>query len=329
MTYDLAPLELNELAYQTYLEGTRKEMNTEIRRLIQKVASLKISEKIVYVLQTRGKLLRPTLVLLSGQSTGSEQEPLKKLALSIELLHAATLVHDDILDNDNIRRNAVAVHAKWGVKDAILVGDVLASLSVNLAAEYGRDISKELSQTCLLLCDGECIDALMAGAELSEQDYFEKIRKKSAALFRAATLCGAIAGGGSSLENESLAEFGENYGMAYQIRDDLSDIIFLKEGATPNLNDSQTLPLIHMNNSSNSLGKNLLQSFLSDKVENGSEQKITPEKLYECLENSGSIAYSAEKINGYLTRAVESLEPLKQSVYKSYLIKIADSLRTP
>ena len=197
MAYDCAHLELNELAYQTYLEETRKEMDTEIWSLIQKVANLKINEKIVYVLQTRGKMLRPILVLLSGQSVGSDKEPLKKLALAIELLHAATLVHDDILDNDIFRRNAVAVHAKWGVKDAILVGDALASLSVNLAADYGRDISKVVSQTCLLLCDGECIDALMAGAELSEQDYFEKIRKKSASLFRAATLCGAIAGGGS------------------------------------------------------------------------------------------------------------------------------------
>ena len=92
-------------------------------------------------------------------------------------------------------------------------------------------------------------------------DYFEKITKKSASLFKAATLCGAIAGGGSPLENDSLAEFGENFGIAFQIRDDLSDIISLKEGATPNLNDLQTLPLIHMNNGK-CFGKNLFKVFL-------------------------------------------------------------------
>lgn len=329
MTYDLAPLEWNELAYQTYLERTRREMDTEISSLIRKVANLRLNEKIVYVLQTRGKLLRPTLVLLSGQSVGANKEPLKKLALAIELLHEATLVHDDILDNDGLRRDAIAVHAKWSVKDAILVGDALASLSLNLAADYGKEISKVVSHACLLLCDGECIDALTTSTELSEGDYFEKIMKKSASLFSAATLCGAIAGGGSLLENDCLEEFGENFGVAYQIRDDLSDIVSLRGGATPNTNDLQTLPLIHMNSSANSLEKNLLKSFLSEKVENGSEPKITPEKLYECLENSGSLAYCAEKINGYLTRAVESLEPLKKSVYKSYLIKMADSLRTP
>jgi geranylgeranyl pyrophosphate synthase len=323
MADDRVRLEWNELAYQTYLEGS------EISSLIRKIANLRLNEKIVYVLQTRGKLLRPTLVLLSGQSVGADKEPLKKLALAIELLHEATLVHDDILDDDSFRRNAVAVHAKWGVRDAILVGDALASLSLNLAAEYGKEISKVVSQACLLLCDGECMDALMASAEFSERDYFEKIMKKSASIFRAATLCGAIAGGGSSLENDSLAEFGENFGIAYQIRDDLSDIISLREGATPNLNDFQTLPLIHMNSAANSLEKNFLQSFLSEKVENGSERKITPEKLYECLENAGSIAYCTERINGYLNRAVASLEPLKKSIYKSYLIKMADSLRTP
>ena len=151
------------------LREQERRWTLRFQRLLQKVAILRLSEKIVYVLQTRGKLLRPTLVLLSGQSVGAEKEPLKKLALAIELLHEATLVHDDILDNDNFRRNAVAVHAKWGVKDAILVGDALASLSLNLAADYGRDISKVISQACLLLCDGECIDALTAGTELYEQ----------------------------------------------------------------------------------------------------------------------------------------------------------------
>jgi geranylgeranyl pyrophosphate synthase len=269
------------------------------------------------------------LVLLSGQSVGADKEPLKKLALAIELLHEATLVHDDILDNDRFRRNAVAVHAKWGVRDAILVGDTLASLSSNLVADYGKEPSKVVSQTCLLLCDGEYMDALATGTELSEHDYFEKIIKKSASLFRAATLCGAIAGGGSTIEKDSLTRFGENFGIAFQIRDDLSDITSLRDGATPNINDLQTLPLIHINNAGNSSQKKLLQSFLSQKMEAGSEGKISPEKLYECLENAGSIAYCNDKINSYLNKAVASLEPLRQSIYKSYLIKMAKSLKMP
>lgn len=326
MIYERAPLESNERTYQTYIEETRTEMNFEISSLLRKVAHLRLNEKIVYVLRTQGKLLRPTLLLLSGQSVGVDREALKKLALAIELLHEATLVHDDILDNDSFRRNTAAVHAKWGVRDAILVGDALASLSLSLAAEYGREIAKVFSQTCLLLCDGECIDVSIESAELSETDYLEKITKKSGSLFSAATLCGAIAGGGSPLENDCLAMFGENLGLAYQIRDDLSDITSLREGTFPKLNDLQTLPMIHLNNTASSSEKNVLQSFLSKKAETGSG-KITPEKLYACLENAGSIAYCNERINGYLDRAVASLEPLKENIYKSYLIKMADSLR--
>ncbi|MGA2681459.1 MAG: polyprenyl synthetase family protein [Candidatus Bathyarchaeia archaeon] len=329
MAYDRGCHEWNELAYQTYLEETRKEMDSEISSLIRKVANLRLNDKIVYVLQTRGKLLRPTLVLLSGQSVGADKGPLKKLALAIELLHEATLVHDDILDDDSFRRNAVAVHAKWGVRDAILVGDALASLSLNLAAEYGKEISKIVSHTCLLLCDGEYMDAVLASAKLSEPDYFEKITKKSATLFKTATLCGAIVGGGSSFENDALAEFGENFGIAYQIRDDLSDIASLREGVTPSLNDFQTLPLIYMNDAINCKGKKFLRSCLSARAEKDSERQITPEKLYKCLEKAGSIAYCTDKIKDYVNKAIASLEPLKKSVYRSYIVKMADSLKIP
>lgn len=328
MAYDTVRLGWNELAYQKYLEETRKEMDSEISSLMSRIADLRLNEKIAYVLQTRGKLLRPTMVLLSGQSVGAYKESLKKLALAIELLHEATLVHDDILDGDSFRRNAVAVHAKWGVRDAILVGDALASLSVNVAAEYGKEISEIVSHACLLLCDGEYMDVSMARAGLSERDYLEKIMKKSASLFRTAARCGAVVGGGSSLESDALTEFGENFGIAYQIRDDLSDITSLREGVALSPNDFQTLPLIHMNSAAKSLEKNFLRSFLLE-AENGSERKFAPEKLYECLENAGSIAYCTDKMNGYLKRAVASLEPLKKSVYKSYIITMAESLRTP
>jgi len=314
MAYDRDRHEWNELAYQTYLEETRKEMDCEISSLFRKVSSLRLNEKIVYVLQTRGKLLRPTLVLLSGQSLGADKESLKKLALAIELLHGATLIHDDILDNDSFRRNEMTVHAKWSVRDAILVGDALASLSLNLAAEYGKEISKIISQTCLLLCDGEYMDASMANTELSERDYLEKITKKSASLFKAATLCGAIAGEGSSLEKNSMAEFGENFGIAYQIRDDLSDITTLKENLALNPNDFQTLPLIHMKNKEK-----------GSKIEEKSEQKITPKELYERMKDAGSLNYCTDRINKYLDAAVASLEPIRKSIYKNRLVELAES----
>jgi geranylgeranyl pyrophosphate synthase len=302
----------DEAKYQAYLKEAREELFSEVSNLLSRINDLRLSEKIIYALQTRGKLLRPTLVLLSGQSVGGNRELLKKLALAIELLHNATLVHDDILDNDHFRRDVPAVYSKWGVRSAILVGDALASLSLNLSAEYDKEISKIVSQTCLSLCDGEYMDAAEITNEASEQYYLEKIRKKTASLFKAATQCGAIAGGGTASEIVSLAKFGENYGIAYQISDDLSDIASLKDGLVPGQNDFQTLPFIHLYES-------------TGKRENAF-QDLSPEQLYELLGNSNCLRYCLDKTKEYLNKAVASLEHLRGSVYKFYLVKMVDNL---
>ena len=302
----------DEEKYQVYLKEAREKLFLEFSNLLSMVDDLRLSEKIIYALQTRGKLLRPILVLLSGQSVGGNREYLKKLALSIELLHNATLVHDDILDNDNFRRDTPAVFSKWGVRNAILIGDGLASLSFNLSAEYDDEISKIVSQTCLTLCDGEYMDAAEITNKVSEHYYLEKIRKKTASLFKAATQCGAIAGGGNASEIVSLAKFGENYGMAYQISDDLSDIASLKEGLIPCKYDFQTLPFIHLYE-------------LTGKKENDFKD-LTPRQLYKFLRNSSCLRYCLDKIEEYLNKAVTNLDYLRGTVYKSYLVKMVDNL---
>ena len=134
------------------------------------------------------------MVLLSGESVGGNREDLRKLALAIELLHLATLVHDDILDEDLFRRDALSVHAKWSVKEAVLVGDILASLSFVLCKGYKREILDVMIDTCMQLSDGEYSDVELAKTTLSEKEYFKKIEKKSASLFKAACECGVLAG---------------------------------------------------------------------------------------------------------------------------------------
>jgi octaprenyl-diphosphate synthase len=302
----------DEEKYQAYLKEAREELFLEFSNLLSRVNDLRLNEKIIYALQTRGKLLRPMLVLLSGQSVGGNRVHLKKLALAIELLHNATLVHDDILDNDHFRRDTLAVYSKWGVRNAILVGDALASLSLNLSAEYDQKISKIVSQTCLSLCDGEYMDIAEIPNEASEQYYLEKIKKKTASLFKAATQCGAIAGGGTTSEIVSLAKFGENYGMAYQISDDLSDIASLKDGLNPGQNDFQTLPFIHLYE-------------LTGKKEQAF-QDLSSEQLYELLGNSHCLSYCLDKTKEYLNKAIANLEHLRGSVYKSYLVRMMDNL---
>jgi len=315
--------------YGSYLEEARRLVDDEITGLLPQLTDLGLGKKIAYILQTRGKRLRPVLVMLSAQSVGGQIEPVKKLALAIELLHAATLIHDDVLDQDTFRRNAPTINAKWGVRDAVLVGDALASLSITLSADYGKDITKIMSQTCLLLSDGEYMDVENAHKNLRESDYLETIKRKSASLFKAATQCGAIAAGASRDEVDALAKFGENFGLAYQIKDDLSDVTALENAIPQDINEFRaTLPIIHFCESAK---PNVRQMFFDTvaaiKSQGPAEKTALINKLHQDLESVGSLSYCADRINHYIDKAVACLKPLKESVYKAYIIQMADSLR--
>jgi octaprenyl-diphosphate synthase len=322
-------VEIVSNGYAAYLEEARRLVDHEITGLLPKLIDLGLCERIRYVLQTRGKRLRPILVLLSAQGVGGQIASVKKLALAIELLHAATLIHDDVLDQDVFRRNAPTINAKWGVRDAVLVGDALASLSISLTAEYGEDIVKIMSGTCLLLSDGEYMDVENAKKPLSESDYIETIRRKSASLFKAATQCGAIAADAGSSEVDALAEFGENFGLAYQVKDDLADVTALENAVPQDINEFRaTLPIIHF---CESVEPNVREAFFEAVVavkSQGSAEKATLlGTLHGSLERAGSLSYCADRINQYVDNAIATLEPVRESVYKAYLVQMADSLR--
>jgi octaprenyl-diphosphate synthase len=315
--------------YEAYLEEARRLVDREISDCMPIIADLALFERIRYVLQTRGKRLRPILVMLSAQSMGGSIQHVKRLAVSIELLHAATLIHDDILDQELFRRNAPTVNSKWGVRDAVLVGDALASLSLNLTADYGKDIIKIMSQTCLLLSDGEYMDVENAHERPTESDYLEMIKRKSASLFKAATQCGAIAAKASHDEIDAVAGFGENFGLAYQIKDDISDVTALENSIPQDINEFRAnLPIIHFLESLEPDAREaILEAIGSVKTQSHTEKVTFLGNLNKSLENTESLRYCAAKVNQYVDDAISSLEPVKESVYKAYLIKMAESLR--
>ncbi|UCE96381.1 MAG: polyprenyl synthetase family protein [Candidatus Bathyarchaeota archaeon] len=318
-----------EEGYLTYIENARRIIDFDISQIMPMVADLGLFEKIKYVLRTRGKRLRPIMVLLSAQSVGGRLETVRKLALAIEMLHAASLIHDDILDQDIIRRNKLTANMKWGIRDAVLVGDVLASLSLYLSADYESEITKVISQTCVILSDGEYLDLKEAMNSRKESDYIETTRRKSASLFKASTQCGAIAAKAKPDEIKALSVYGENFGLAYQIKDDLSDIIPLKDALPQDIKIFRaTLPIIHLCESAKpEVKEKLFQAIASISVQNPDEKENTINMLREHLESTGSLRYCARKINQFVTNANASLEPLKESLFKGYLIEMANSLR--
>jgi len=311
-----------------YVENTKQLVESELSNLISRIADLKLHGKIEYALLSHGKRLRPLMVILSAQSVGGNREDVMSLALAIELLHTATLVHDDILDQDKFRRDVPAVHEKWSVNEAILVGDAMISLAINLTADYGREILKIASETGLALCDGEYMDVSITSTKMSKNEYLEKIRKKSASLFQAATHCGAIVGGGSDVEVKCLADFGEHFGMAYQLRDDLSDMTSLRDGIPKDLRKSRiSLPLIHLYKSSSLVERETLLNDLQILArKDRAVKKIVLDRILQNLKAKGSLGYCGKKINQYIDQSIADIQSLRDTSFKFHLIQMAKSL---
>lgn len=315
--------------YEACLSKTKEEIESELSNLISRNADLRLHELLKYAVLSHGKRLRPLMVILSAQSVGGNLEKVMPLALAIELLHTSTLIHDDILDQDKFRRHLLAVHEKWCINDAILAGDAVISLAIKLLASYGKDIITIASETGLALCDGQFMDVSITSIKTSENEYLEKIWKKSASLFKAATQCGALAGGGSISDVKCLSMFGKNFGLAYQLRDDLRDITIGNDLVPKDLKAGRiTLPLIHLYHVSNSDERKNLERFMEDiKKKNQNANKVALNKILQRLVEMGSIAYCERKLDEYLQKTETSIALLKDSIYKTCLIQIAKSLK--
>jgi geranylgeranyl pyrophosphate synthase len=162
-----------------------------------------------------------------------------------------------------------------------------------------------------------------------ENDYIETTRRKCASLFKASTRCGAIAAKANRYETNALSAFGEAFGLAYQIKDDLLDVKALEGNLPQDIKMFRaTLPLIRLRESSKPETKEeVFQAIASISTQNLSERENTINMLQERLESTGSLRYCEEKINQYVTNAITSIEPLNESVFKSYLIETANSLK--
>ncbi len=307
-------------AFQAYIRELRGIINQKLSKLVSKIPHPSLRARIGYALLSRGKRLRPILTILSAQSVGGDRESVIRLALAFEVLHTSTLVHDDIIDRDRVRRGLPTLHEKWSINDAILVGDALIAISIGLVADYGPQVIKITSACGLQLSSGEMMDISLSLNDMDEEDYFVKIKGKSASLFRAATKCGAIAGGGSAIEVESLANFGEYYGIAYQLKDDLEDLIAPDSLLLDMRNGRATLPLIYLYQH----GDNDIRKLLDEYFGKRDLPKNVIEKVLKELENTGAIEYCKEKIVENIDKACTSIYNLKESPFKNYLIYMAN-----
>jgi geranylgeranyl pyrophosphate synthase len=321
----------NEATFKSYVARVKSIVESELAKLVSELSNLNLHSQIEYAVLSKGKRLRPLLVILSAESVGGNRNKVMPLALAFELMHTATLVHDDIIDGDELRRGIPALHKKWSVNDAILTGDALIALAVNLASQYREEILKAVSQSALELCEGEQMDVSLLLETATEEEYFRKIREKSASLFRAATYSGALTGGGTPHEIDCLSMFGENFGIAYQLRDDLLDLTN-KENLSSVSKDLRsgrvTLPLIHSYMTNDSWKRKQLRTSVEavmKEVQVINSAKV--ENIVSILKQTGAFNYCEKKIDEHLQKAVACIAPLKSSVYKAHLIQMVKWLK--
>jgi len=315
------------MSFRSYLFKQKQIINSELLNFVSGLHVLTLYPLIKYFLLSDGKRLRAILVILSAESVGGEQRKVIDLALAIELVHSASLVLDDIIDKDKTRRGVQALHEKWSKNEAILTAGVMVSLAMKLAAEYGTEIVKLISQCILDLCEGEHMDIASSLRATNEEEYFSMIKKKSASLFETACRCGSLACHGGSIEVECLSLFGENFGIAYQLKDDLLYLKLSKYFIPKYLmNRRITLPLIHFYHS-NFNNKEMLEDMLSISLRgNSTANNEMAKRLLLRLETEGSFRYCKRKINFYVHEAIKSLQPLKETKFKRYLVQMAKSL---
>jgi geranylgeranyl pyrophosphate synthase len=308
------------------MHETKETIEIELSKFVSSLEN-KLIPQSKYALLSGGKRLRPMIVLLATQSVGGDRKKAIPLALAFELAHNSSLIHDDIIDKDVFRRGKLALCNNWPLNTAMLTGDLLIAYTVYLASSYGENILKRFSQSIIELCEGEYMD-LKLTLDSTETEYFQIIESKSASLFQAAASCGALVGGGSKQECECLSNFGKNFGIAYQLGDDLLDLKMSEGQDSEDLKKGRvTLPLIHLYGLSRSsekkdIDENLRTAAKQDLI----KSDLAVKSLIKKLEETGSIAYVEKKLSEYTQMAIASLDPLKESRYKLALLQMAKLL---
>ena len=290
-----------------------------------------IHEIASYLILSGGKRLRPLLTSCSYHLLENENNNEKNyigLAAAVEFIHAATLLHDDVVDESKKRRGNLSVNEVWGNKTSVLVGDFLFSRSFQLMNKYGNlEILKILSDTSVIISEGEILELTNdKDPTINEDSYFEVIEAKTASLFSAACQVGGISAKGTFKEVESLKAFGTNFGMAFQLIDDAIDYSSTNNSLGKNIGDDFkegkiTLPIILAYIRSNKDEKEFWNRTIinSDQNKNDLTKAINIMKKYDCIFDT------IERARHFANVAIDSLGIFKDNEYKKSLINLLKS----
>ena len=263
-----------------------------------------------YIVKRKGKQMRPMFVFLSGKMLGEINESSFRAASLIELLHTATLVHDDVIDDANMRRGFFSINALWKNKIAVLVGDYLLSKGLLMSLENEEyDLLQIVSKAVKEMSEGELLQIEKARKlDIEEDVYFEIIRQKTATLIAACCACGAVTAKQDKETVERMRKFGELIGIAFQMKDDLFDYynedVIGKPTGIDIKEQKMTLPLIYTLRNCNRKQK----KFIIQTVKNHNTNSERVSKVLEIVKKSGGINYTIEKMKTYQEEALRLLK---------------------
>jgi octaprenyl-diphosphate synthase len=278
-----------------------------------------------YTRSRSGKMIRPGLVLLAGSCCGNITDEHVRVAAVIEMIHNATLLHDDVIDQGQRRRGQPTINSIWGNEYAVLMGDFLLSRVFQLCAEIKPELTKVIADAAVRLCEGELRQVVQTrNWQLSEPEYIDVITEKSAVLFSVCCSIGAVLAGAQEKQVRSLSEFGLNAGIAFQITDDLLDISGDEKVTGKNSgNDVNqcklTLAIIHLLNTVEKTEKDaVINSYLKgDKA--GQHQS----RFVELLKRCGSLEYARAKAGDFVEKAIRALDDFEDNDTKEALVETA------
>lgn len=318
------------------LKAYAEEIDVVIDDSLSKLEPESLYESSEYLIKAGGKKFRPALTLLSCQAVGGKPEKALKAAAAIELTHTFSLIHDDIMDNDDTRRGKPAVHKVWGEPLAILAGDSLFAKSFellsqsaedNIAYERVVDALQVLTNSCINICEGQALDMAFEDTfNVTKDEYMNMIYKKTGDLITASTTIGAIMGGASSNEIQALRTYGKQIGLAFQIQDDYIDLTGDESIGKPVGSDlvegKKTLMVVYALEKANKEDHDRLVELLE-----ANDESIIPEAM-EILEKYGAINYARSKVYDCVIESKQALSILPDSDAKDALFKLADFVFT-
>ena len=300
--------------FQAVDDLIRANLNSEVP-MVEEIAA--------YLIEAGGKRLRPLLVLLCAKACGYQGSDHVKLAAVIEFLHTAMLLHDDVVDESNLRRGRKTVNAAWGNAPSVLVGDFLHSRAFEMMVDIGNiRVMEILSKATNVIAEGEVQQlSFIRNPATTEVEYMEIISRKTAMLFQAAAHAGAVLAGANEKTEHALRDYGLHLGIAFQMVDDQLDYLGTPEELGKNIGDDLaegkvTLPLIvAMRN-----GQPDQKAFVEDAIRNGGVENL-PEMI-RLVKATDALKYTSEQANTERCQAMACLNNVADSEFKDSMSKL-------